>query len=69
MLISTASVEKLKKYINGRSCAILGLGVSNLPLAETIRKFRHDNGLISLDIEGEDPDFYDDIQEKEAEHE
>ncbi|MBE6581728.1 MAG: 4Fe-4S dicluster domain-containing protein [Ruminococcaceae bacterium] len=42
---------------------------SELPLAETIRKFRHDSGLISLDIEGEDPDFYDDIQEKEAEHE
>jgi electron transport complex protein RnfC len=41
---------------------------SELPLAETIRKFRHDNGLISIDIDGEDPDFYDDI-EKEAEHE
>ena len=33
------SNEKLKKYINGRSCAILGLGVSNLPLAETILNF------------------------------
>lgn len=33
------SNEKLKKYINGRSCAILGLGVSNLPLAETIFDF------------------------------
>lgn len=42
---------------------------SELPLAETIIKFRHDNGLISVDIEGEDPDFYDDIPEKEAEHE
>ena len=26
----------LKQYLNGRSCAILGLGVSNLPLAEQI---------------------------------
>jgi len=30
------SNNKLQKYINGRSCAILGLGVSNLPLAEII---------------------------------
>ena len=28
--------NSLKRYINGRSCAILGLGVSNLPLAERI---------------------------------
>ena len=28
--------NSLDKYINGRSCAILGLGVSNLPLAEHI---------------------------------
>ncbi len=39
---------------------------SELPLAETIIKFRHDNGLISVDIEGDDPDFYDDVPEKEA---
>lgn len=30
------SNNKLEKYINGRSCAILGLGVSNLPLADII---------------------------------
>ena len=30
------SNNKLEKYVNGRSCAILGLGVSNLPLADII---------------------------------
>ena len=30
------SNDKLQKYINGRACAILGLGVSNLPLADII---------------------------------
>ncbi len=30
------SIEKIKNYINGRSCAILGLGVSNLPLARLL---------------------------------
>ncbi len=29
--------EKLLQYINGRSCDILGLGVSNLPLAKQLR--------------------------------
>ncbi|MBQ7778954.1 MAG: 4Fe-4S dicluster domain-containing protein [Clostridia bacterium] len=42
---------------------------SALPLSETIIKCRHDNGLISVDIEDKDPDFYDDIPEKEAGHE
>lgn len=28
--------DKLEKYINGRACTILGLGVSNLPLADDI---------------------------------
>ncbi len=31
--------EKLRRYINGRSCSMLGLGVSNLPLAEMIFDF------------------------------
>ncbi len=30
------SNDKLQKYINGRACTILGLGVSNLPLADII---------------------------------
>ncbi len=30
------SNKKLEKYINGRKCTILGLGVSNLPLADII---------------------------------
>lgn len=28
--------ENLRKYVGGRSCAILGIGVSNLPLAEAL---------------------------------
>ncbi len=30
------SIEKIKNYINGRSCAVLGLGVSNLPLVRLL---------------------------------
>ncbi len=28
--------DRLKQYVNGRSCTVLGLGVSNLPLAEQL---------------------------------
>ncbi len=40
-----------------RSCSYVC--PSDIPLAETIIKFRHDSGLVSVDIDGEDPDFYD----------
>ena len=30
--------EKLKRYVRGRRCDVLGLGVSNLPLAEQLRE-------------------------------
>jgi electron transport complex protein RnfC len=38
---------------------------SELPLAETIIKLRNDSGLISVDIDGEDPDFYGEEVENE----
>lgn len=50
-----------------RSCSYVC--PSRIPLAETIIKFRHDSGIISVDIDGEDPDFYDDNKEKETENE
>ena len=29
-------MDKIQRYIDGRSCGILGLGVSNLPLARIL---------------------------------
>ena len=34
--------DGLKEYINGRSCTVLGLGVSNLPLVENLREWNFD---------------------------
>ncbi len=42
---------------------------SELPLAETILKFRRDSGLISVDIDDENPDFYDDTEREVTEDE
>ncbi len=47
-----------------RSCSYIC--PSHLPLAQTIIKFRRDSGLISVDITGDDPDFYEE-EPKEAE--
>ena len=38
---------------------------SEIPLAETVIKLRHDCGLISFDVDGEDPDFYEEENENE----
>lgn len=65
---SGKSAPSLVLYAAGcfecRSCTYIC--PSDIPLAETIIKFRRDSGLISVDIDGEDPDFYDD---EEAENE
>ena len=60
--------KSLVRYAAGcfecRSCSYVC--PSGIPLAETIIKFRRDNGYISVEIDGEDPDFY---EEKETENE
>ncbi|MBQ8255144.1 MAG: 4Fe-4S dicluster domain-containing protein [Clostridia bacterium] len=62
---------KLALYAAGcfecRSCSYVC--PSDIPLAETIIKLRRESGLISVEIDGEDPDFYDDEEEKEVENE
>ncbi len=50
-----------------RSCSYIC--PSEIPLAETIIKFRRNNGLISVVIDRSDPDFYDDNEEKETKNE
>ncbi len=50
-----------------RSCSYIC--PSEIPLAETIIRFRRDNGLISVDIDDEDPDFHEDNDEEVTENE
>ena len=61
--------DKIIGYVNGRSCAILGLGVSNLPIAELlhskgIRLFIYDKnppeaiGERAIRLAGEGVDFF-----------
>ena len=40
---------------------------SGIPLAETVIRLRHESGLVSVDIENVDPDFYDDTEVTENE--